>query len=191
MKPSDIVKAASPYGPRFQKWLEFILTWEVEINSHGEIIIENVKSDHGTATFAGIDHASPPNFDYTNPTSTSVAQIYFHDYWSKVSAEALGYPIGEAVANFGVNMGVNRAGRMLQTILGFNPHSGAVDGIIGPKTIAATKSFSTEALACLMIDAGDERYRNIANNTHSQFKFLKGWLNRNAALEKWLGLSCK
>jgi lysozyme family protein len=185
MKNSDIIAAAKPYGERFQKWLGFILSWEVVTNRSGNIITENVPGDTGGLTFAGLDKASHPNFDYANPQPEAVAKAYFWDYWSKTNADALKYPLGEVVANFGVNMGVNRAGRMLQTLLGYSPHSGAIDGIIGPKTVKDANTLDPVRLANGMIDAADNRYRALAKSS-SKSKFLKGWLNRDAALRKWI-----
>jgi len=178
---------ASGHSPRFCKWLEFVLEWECVFDRNGEIVAENVPGDHGGLTFAGIDIASHPGFDFDNPRSEYVVDIYKRCYWDRVHAEQLHWPIGEVVANFGVNMGLRPAIKMLQTAINILPGKGAtvVDGLIGPKTIAAAETEDSERLADLIEDEADERYRGIVRARPSQMKFLQGWLNRDNALERW------
>lgn len=187
MKPSDIINEAGKFGTRFQKWIEFILKWECEYSKNGNILIEDVHGDAGGTTFAGIDKRSHPNFNYSNPSAHEVARIYHDEYWMPAKADALGFPVGEVVANYAVNMGLRPAVKMLQTAINILPGRGdtVVDGVIGPQTIHAAQEEDGNKLADMIEDEADERYRNIVAARPSQRKFLQGWLNRNNALEKW------
>lgn len=186
MKNSDIVEAAKPYGSRFQRWLAFQLSWESDVDRNGNIRVEDVPGDNGQKTFSGVDYASHPNFDYNNPKAAEVARIYKEGYWDQVVADTLGFPVGEVVANYAVNMGKRAAVKLLQYgINSLKPESVVTDGILGPKTVHAALESNHEKLADLIEDAADDRYRGIVANNPSQRKFLAGWLNRNAALEKW------
>ncbi len=187
MKPSDIISAAEPFGVRFQRWLEFVLRWECEFNSAGNIRTENVHGDGGGLTFAGIDQRSHPKFNYSNPKAYEVAKIYHDQYWAPARADALSFPVGEVVANFAVNMGLRPAVKMLQTAINILPDRGStvVDGVIGAQTIHAALEEDGEKLADLIEDEADERYRNIVAARPSQRKFLQGWLNRDNSMEKW------
>jgi len=187
MKVKDIIEEAKTYGSRFTAWLAFVLSYEVVLNKKGEIVTENVLGDRGGLTFAGIDKRSHPEFNYNSPTAKAVVKIYYNDYWVRSKAESLGFPVGEVVANYAVNMGLSPAVKMLQTAINILPGKGAtvVDGLIGPKTVAAAKDENQEKLADLIEDEADDRYRGIVNARPSQRKFLQGWLNRNDDLEKW------
>lgn len=187
MKLEDILEEANTYGPRFVKWLEFVLKWEIVTNEEGNIVVENVSGDRGGTTFAGIDKRSHPNFNFNNPQAKQVSSIYYHDYWFPCKASQLTWPTGEVVANYAVNMGLRQSIKMLQTAINILPGKGetVVDGIMGPKTLAAANSEDSEELADLIEDEADERYRGIVKANPSQREFLQGWLNRNNALEKW------
>lgn len=187
MKPRDIESAGRVYGKRFSDWLGFVLQWEVEYDGEGNIRTENVSGDRGGLTFAGIDQASHPTFDYANPSAAEVARIFHDDYWNQVCSDTLGFPVGEVVANFAVNMGKKAAVKLLQQAVNTLPAgpSVTVDGVLGPKTIGAAIDEKPESLADLIEDAADSRYRSIVENNPGQRKFLKGWLNRDDALERW------
>lgn len=188
MTIQDIVDESAGYGMRFQRWMRFILNWECEFWADGRTIrTENVPGDGGGLTFAGIDKRSHPDFDYDEPRAADVARIYFGQYWEPSRAEALGFPVGEVVANFSVNMGLRASAKLLQTAVNQLPGKGAtvVDGRIGPQTIEAASTEDPERLADLIEDEADERYRDIVRARPSQRKFLRGWLNRDDAVEKW------
>jgi lysozyme family protein len=187
MKEADIIAAAKDFGPRFCAWLGFILEWEGAHDKEGNIVVENVRGDNGGRTFAGIDQASHPAFNYAHPKAADVGTIYFWTYWQGVRASDLEFPVGEVTANFGVNMGLRQAVKMLQTAINVIPAGGAcvVDGWIGDKTVAASKLEDSDRMAELIEQEADERYRGIARANPTQRKFLQGWLNRDTALDHW------
>lgn len=161
--------------PRFLKFVPFILTWEGEV-------YENDPDDNGGATKYGIDQRSHPKEDIRNLTKERAYEIYFEEYWSRCRCEELPVSVGEVVMNIAVNCGPGRAGKWLQQAVSATP-----DGVIGPKTIAAAKLASPTHLANDLIDRTEEHYRSIGRGKLA--KFLKGWLNRNNSLRKWLNVN--
>ena len=187
MTTQDILAACNTagYSSRFRRWLGFCLKWECVADKHGQIIQEKLGDGAGT-TFAGLtsrDDGYAPEI----ATPIWVAYQFREKYWIKSQAEALPMPVGEVVANYSLNCGNGRAAKFLQSALvdygaGTMSRGGVeVDGIIGPKTLAAAWRVPTsQELALGIIAKGSSYYRAIASGGKEQF--LAGWLNRNADL---------
>jgi lysozyme family protein len=73
--------------------------------------------------------------EMTELTASAVAPMYKRKYWDAVNGDELPDGIDHCVFDFAVNSGVGRAAKLLQSCLGV-----AVDGQIGPKTLAAAKA---------------------------------------------------
>jgi lysozyme family protein len=180
----DILSAAntSGYSSRFRRWLAFCLKWECQLTPEG-IIRGRDEKDGAGMTYAGLTERDDDLPD--DPTSSWVAYTYLRKYWEKSHAEALPLAVGEVVANYALNCGTTRAARFLQSALldyGAGSRGLTVDGIIGPKTLAAAwKVPTSQELALGIIAKGASYYRAISSDNGNQL-FLKGWLNRNADL---------
>ena len=191
MKKQDILDAAQTLGktPRFIAWISFVLDWEIQYAKDGvTIITENVAGDAGGRTFAGIDESSHPNFPYDNPTPEDVVLAYVTDAWKPCRADDLQFPVGEVVANFAVNLGLKRSVKLLQTAINQFPDGASslvVDGALGDQTVSYANAEKPSLLAHTVDQEADETYRNIVVAHPNNKKFLNGWLNRDAALEKW------
>ena len=72
---------------------------------------------------------------------SEVAAIYKNLYWDRISGDNLPSGVDFAVFDFAVNSGVNRAAKMLQSVVGVTQ-----DGVIGPATIEATKTYVAMAV---------------------------------------------
>lgn len=161
---------------RFLAFMPFIFEWEGGY--------DNDPDDPGGETKYGIDKRSHPNEDIKNLTRDRASQIYFAEYWQKARCEELPVNVGEVVMNIAVNAGHGRAGKWLQQALNAQqPNSVAADGKIGALTIGAARNASG-GLAEALLDRTEEHYRSIARGRLA--KFLKGWLNRNNALRRWV-----
>jgi len=173
MKPE-----ASIDSPRFQRALAFVLEWETVFDRKGNPVAENDPDDPGGLTKFGIDQRSHPNLDIRKLTMQDAAGVYHRDYWLPVRAHELPVPIGEVVFDIAVNNGKGRAVTWLQEILGVK-----VDGFIGPVTLVAAQKSDPAAVAGKLLARRATFYRSIARG--QKVKFLKGWLNRNDALQSF------
>jgi lysozyme family protein len=166
---------ASPDAPRFRKAVAFVLEWETEFDRDGNPVAENDPDDPGGLTKFGIDQRSHPHLDIRSLTRSSAVGIYHRDYWLPLRCHELPAPVGEVVFDIGVNNGKARSALWLQQALGVK-----ADGFIGPVTLRAAHDSDAVNLALKLLGRREGFYRSIARG--SKAKFLKGWLNRNAAL---------
>jgi len=70
-----------------------------------------------------------------------VASIYRNLYWDKIRGDDLPSGVDFAVFDYAVNSGVSRAAKTLQGVVGVTQ-----DGVIGPATIEATKTYVAMAV---------------------------------------------
>lgn len=99
-----------------------------------------------------------------------VETIYRQDYWFAGRCDALAWPVSLVHFDACVNHGVGRASKMLQDAAGV-----AVDGKVGPKTIAAVNA-DPAGVVKRYLEERERFYRLIGIG--NQGKFLKGWLAR-------------
>lgn len=150
--------------------MPFIFEWEGGY--------DNDPDDPGGETKYGIDKRSHPGEDIKNLTKDRAREIYWQEYWLKAKCEQLPPRAGEVVMNIAVNAGHGRASKWLQQALGVT-----ADGIIGPKTLQAAALYTGD-LSEKLLDRTEEHYRSIARGRLA--KFLRGWLNRNNSLRRYV-----
>ena len=83
--------------------------------------------------------------DIAGLTLGTAQAIYRADYWNAVQGDSLPWPFALLVFDCAVNQGQGIAQRLMQSALGV-----AVDGVIGPKTIAAAQSSTVDHWAAFM-----------------------------------------
>lgn len=152
-----------------ERYWDFLWEWE-------GTVYENDVDDPGGATKFGIDQRSHPDVDIRHLTEAQAKDIYRREYWKRVRAGDMPEKLGMVVMDIAVNNGSGRAAKWLQEAVNVT-----VDGVIGPKTIAAAGVFVEQSIKALL-DRREQFYRDIAKGRKA--KFLKGWLNRNNALRK-------
>jgi lysozyme family protein len=94
-------------------------------------------SDPGGLTKYGISQRSYPDLDIRSLTYDEAVIIFKLDYWDKIAGDLLPWPLCLYVSDAAFNMGPVRAVRLLQKALG----NVNVDGVMGPKTLAATNRY--------------------------------------------------
>ena len=106
--------------------------------------------------------------------------IYEARYYRDPGVDKLPTSIQPFVFDAAVNHGPKRAIKMVQTACMYAGHDpGLLDGIVGPRTIAAAHSYARTFLDHL-IDSREVIYREIVERDPSQSVFLDGWMNRLA-----------
>lgn len=110
--------------------MDFNDAFAVVIGHEGGYV--NHPDDPGGETNFGISKRAYPNEDIKGMTLERARMIYRRDYWDKVRGDELPDAIALNVFDMAVNHGVKPAVKILQAAVGAE-----VDGVIGPRTLAA------------------------------------------------------
>jgi lysozyme family protein len=147
----------------------------------------------------------PANVTIKNIKLDHAKTIYKKGYWDVIKADSLPDPLDLIVFDMAVNHGPSTAVKLLQQSLNSILKAGsnlAIDGAMGPKTIAAVKDVISmdhnmwlqpnSLVRYLCIDVLMNRvefYTSIITNNKSQERFFKGWIiNRVTKLKQQAGL---
>lgn len=114
-----------------------------------------------------------PAQDVRNITIQEVQTIYKEKYWTPLRCDELPKPLDLVVFDSGVNCGIGRAAKWLNTALNLSPSSKVTD-----RTVTMTKKTNPLSIAGKVISLREAHYRNIARRNPKLKVFLKGWLNR-------------
>lgn len=112
-------------------------------------------------------------------TKEVVKPFYRKGYWDKCRCDELPAGLDYAVFDFAVNAGPGRAAKFLQQAVGVT-----ADGAIGPATMAAVAGADPAQAVIAFGKAKEQFYNAIVARDPSQSRFIKGWLNRVASVEK-------
>lgn len=159
---------------RFDRCLREILRHEGGYSDH--------PSDPGGATNLGITLATAKahgldvdgdgdvdKADVRKLTPEQAGKVYRKSYWLAALCDALPAGVDLMVFDLAVNSGVGRAARFLQECVGAK-----VDGKIGPKTLAATRTVRPVDLVERLYAKRERFYRSLPT-----FKtFGRGWMRR-------------
>lgn len=166
------------------KLLPFILSWE------GGYVNDPI--DKGGATNMGVTIATWRNVGYDKDGDRDIdvddlkllskddvlSRVLKPHYWDKWKADQIK---SQSVANILVDWvwgsGANGI-KIPQKLLGLT-----VDGIVGPKTLAAVNSSDSLALFNAIKAEREAFLYRIVERDPSQKRFIKGWLNRLNALK--------
>ena len=164
--------------------LTFVLQWEGSYVNH--------PADPGGATMKGITQRVYDEYRTEGRLGTravklisndEVRDIYQQKYWNAGNCHRLRSRLDLAQFDTAVNMGINRATRILQEASGCT-----ADGRFGPATLAVVGSCELRPTLEHYCEIREGWYRNRAVEKPDQKVFLKGWLNRMKALRKELGV---
>ena len=134
----------------------------------------NHKDDPGSETNMGISLRSHPDEDIKNLTKGQARDIYYVDYWVPSRASKLPEKIQETFFDMVVNMGQRRAVKILQETCNSKGRKLKVDGLIGRKTIAASKVIDASRLRVFRILF----YADLIRRKPKLKAFIVGWVRR-------------
>lgn len=126
-------------------------------------------ADPGGFTRFGISQIAHPSVDVRNLTRDGAAAIYRRDYWQPMQCDEMPALLALCVFDCAVNQGRMAAARLLQEAVG-----ATVDGVLGPKTLAAVYRHPTDRLLRRFMTARAHRY--IATGGFATFG--RGWIAR-------------
>lgn len=143
----------------------------------------NDPHDPGGMTNHGVTHIDwakwighePTEAEMRALTPDDVMPLYKAWYWDKVMGDNLPYGVDYAVFDFGVNSGVSRSVRCLQSIVGADE-----DGIMGPKTMTAVLQKDAAHLAKQVCEERLQFLQSLKTWAY----FGKGWGARVASVSE-------
>lgn len=116
-----------------------------------------------------------------NLSESTAREIYFARYWKPIrGGEIKWQPVAEIFFDAAAQYGVGGASKMMQRVLNV-----AIDGQVGPVTIAAINAANPQKLFNDFKQARAARYQEIVDNDPDKGAFLDGWLNRLATFN-WI-----
>lgn len=114
--------------------------------------------------------------------------IFRREFWDKLSLDDLPVQMGVLLYDAAVNTGCGQSVRLAQR--GYNTVGVGtcldVDGKLGPLTRTALTEHNTRDVRQAILDAREVFYRELVRRNASQKVFLRGWLNRVAALRQYV-----
>jgi hypothetical protein len=114
-----------------------------------------------------------------NLSREQAIQIYREHWWEKYGFERLQHQrLTTKLFDLAVNLGPQRATRLLQQALNHCGARLAVDGILGERTIAAVNQVPPECVLAQLCALAAEHYRSLAAKDPKYLPYLKGWLER-------------
>jgi lysozyme family protein len=140
----------------------------------------NDPADSGGETNFGICKRSYPDLDIAHITRADAEAVYERDFWSPLLLDQIvDQQIATKVFDTAVLTGKQRAVKILQRAVQ-SAGGGIVelDGVLGPKTIAAANASSPLLLLQSYRQLLVVFYNGLVRATPSDKKFLQGWLNR-------------
>ncbi len=142
----------------------------------GDRITKDPDDPGGTTKF-GISQRAHRDVDIENLEYKQAVEIYHDHYYKPSKANKLPLDIQEQYLDMVVNIGYARAAKVLQRATNAKSKADlAVDGKIGPKTIAAVKSSKLEPgrLAAYRV----LYYAKLCQRKPVMYKYYYGWYRR-------------
>jgi len=114
-----------------------------------------------------------------NLTEQQALDIYRVHWWEKYSFDRIqDQRVANKFFDLAVNVGPQRATRLLQQALNRCGAQLAVDGLLGERTITAANHAPGECVLDHMRTLAAEHYRSLAASNPKYLPYLKGWLER-------------
>jgi len=148
-------------------------------------------ADRGGATMRGVTQATYDEWRRSKGfavrpvrqiETAEVEAVYHERYWLAGKCDALPWPASMLHFDACVNHGIAGAARILQRAVG-----AAVDGKIGPGTLAAVTPIPARDLAVRLLFERLDFYERICRAKPDQRVFLLGWLARVLDLRRRVG----
>lgn len=161
----------------------------------------NHPSDKGGETYCGIARNYFPNskiwiyidkikktrkikwnetFEKLNPL---VEQFFKTNFWDKIQGDKLPQIVANQLFDYSVHSQIKRAVKDLQTVCNYFGSKLQIDGIVGPKTIAAVNSHKPESVAKLLLE---KRAKFLKRLGVKQPVFASGWNKRVDILKTYI-----
>jgi lysozyme family protein len=137
-----------------------------------------------------IDEAKGDNFpsclDNDEELQDAVEDFYKDKYWDVNRLDQFPQAVSNEMFDTGVNMGISRAAKFLQTALNYLNRNGSlfsdlvVDGKIGPATLRAFNTVEKDAdiIVKMLNTLQGNHYMEYMSKSPTQEKYARGWFKR-------------
>jgi len=166
-----------PFAQRYKQGFLWAVGFVLE--HEGWATISQHPADAGGATRYGVSRAHHPEaWRFGPPSLAQALAIYHRHYWRAIGGEELPAPLAVTLLDSAVLLGPDRPTRWLQEALGV-----AIDGVIGPRSIASAKAHANpHGLAGALIWRRMAAHAQRVAAKPDQAVFITGWTRRCAAL---------
>jgi len=142
----------------------------------------NDPDDPGGETKYGISRKSYPDLDIESLTEEEARAIYRKDFWEALSlSEVTTLEIAGEIFDTAVNMGKHAAAVIAQKALKYLGEDLKVDGIMGPKTLAALNKWGEQDPRALFVCLNGFQfleYTAIISSRPALEQYGRGWTRR-------------
>jgi lysozyme family protein len=152
--------------------MSFSIIVEMILEHEGGYV--NHSSDPGGETIYGISKRAYPHLDIKTLTTDDAKDIYKQDYWDRIKGDDLPAGVACVVMDYGVNSGISRASKSLQSACGIVNG----DGIIGPHTLSAVWSTVKEHGEEFVINKVTTQRQEFIRGLSIYDTFGRGWERR-------------
>ena len=158
---------------------EFLAAIDYVLLNEGGFV--NNPNDPGGATNFGIEQKEWPHGNVAAMTRDQAVAWYLSNYWNVAPySQIVSQQIATKVFDTHVNMGLGTAVKIAQQALGFT--GSAIDGDLGPGTIAAINKADESALLPELINRIQQHYKLLEELNPKLATFNAGWMARAARL---------
>lgn len=144
--------------------------WVIDVAEGGSHLV----TDSGGPTRWGISQRAYPDLDPSRLTRAEAEALYLRDYWRPIRGNALPPQLALCLFDAAVNLGPSQAVKILQACLRVRQ-----DGIMGPETVAACKTFLPRAeIVALFLELRLRFYDSLAAKYEHHRASAYGWRMR-------------
>jgi len=127
----------------------------------------------------GLSAMTYPDLHIFSLTRENAYEIYLRDWWAPKPYRALiSQEIANRVFDFAINIGDSEAAQLLQIAVSAAGHRLAIDGALGPKSLAAVNAADARIVLIALRAAAAARYDTLADMDKGFRWAREGWLNR-------------
>jgi lysozyme family protein len=135
---------------------------------------------------ADLDEDGDVDVDDIFALSPDLARAFYRQwFYQPMRIDQYPSPLGAAMLDTGVNMGMSRAGRILQSALNQCGADLAVDGIVGTNTRTALMFFDSMDILRAFLLGRIFVYAKLCRENQDLHRFFYGWVERVRHLESF------
>jgi lysozyme family protein len=135
---------------------------------------------------ADLDEDGDVDVDDIFALSPDLARAFYRQwFYQPMRIDQYPAPLGAAMLDTGVNMGMSRAGRILQSALNQCGAALVVDGIVGVKTRTALMFFDSMDILRAFLLGRIFVYAKLCRENQDLHRFFFGWVERVRHLESF------